>query len=116
VLGVFRPTMMMNMMMCLLAMKFRNYLKERIGCFDIFFVFYCAGVMWRFLFNDMAIFASRGGTVLTVGGPIIFASFLLVFKAPNRVFIAPLFYAACALFLWLNFVVFDYPAYSSVLF
>jgi hypothetical protein len=115
-LGVFRPSMMKHLIMCLLAMKFRNYLKKRIACFDVLFVFYCAGAMWMFLFNDMAVIAARGGAVLTVGGPVIFASFLLLFNDMRRTLMAPLFYMVCALFLWLNFSAFDYPAYSSVLF
>jgi len=115
-LGVLRPTMLKQLVICLLAMKYRYFLAKQLRYFNVLFVFYCASTIWRFIFNDVALFSSRVGGLLSAGEPIIIASFLLLFKSNQRVWIALLFFLLAFGSFYLNFITFDYPPYVSVLF
>ncbi|MDD4873773.1 MAG: EpsG family protein [Dehalococcoidales bacterium] len=114
--GVLRPTMLKQLAICLLAMRYRDFLSKQLKYFDVLFVFYCASTMWRFIFNDLALFSSRCGALLGVGEPVIIASLLLLFKPNQRVGIAVLLFLFALGSFYLNFITFDYPPYVSVLF
>lgn len=114
--GVLRPTMLKQLFICLFAMKYRDALAQKLKYFDVLFVFYCASTIWRYVFNDVALFASRIGGLLSVGEPVIVASLLLLFRPSQRGWIAALCCIVAAGSFYLNSVTFDYPAYNSVLF
>lgn len=115
-LGVLRPTSLKQLMICLLAIKYRDFLVTKLKYYNVLFVFYCAATMWRFVFNDIAVLAARVGGLLSIGEPVIVVSFLLLFKPEHRRWIALWIVLFAAGSLYLNFKAFVYPPYVSALF
>ena len=115
-LGVFRPAMLKQLAICLLAMRYRGFLSKQLKYFDVLFIFYCAYTMWSFIFNDSAIYSGRGGVLLGVGEPVIIASLLFLFKPGQRPWMAALFFLFAFGSFYLNMVQYDFPPYVSVLF
>lgn len=115
-LGVLRPTSLKQLGICLLAIRYRDYLAKQLTYYNVLFVFYCAATMWRFMFNDVAVIAARVGGLLSVGEPVIIASFLLLFKPTQRGWVALCIFVLAAFSLYLNFIAFNFPPYVSALF
>ncbi len=115
-LGVVKPYSLKLLCGCLLSMIFRKTLNARVKYFEVMFIFLSGALMWYFLFNDLAIIAVRGANIMSVGEPLIFASFLLLFNTAGRYFIVFIFYMVCFLIFYLSQAAFNYPEYISVLF
>lgn len=114
--GVLRPTMLKQLVICLLSLKYRDFLMQKLKYFNVLFVFYCASTMWRFIFNDIALFASRCGILLSVGEPVIIVSLLMLFKPNQRTLVAILFALFALGSFYLNSITFGCPPYMSILF
>ena len=114
-LGVLRPTSLKQLAICLLVIRYRDYLCTQLKYFNVLSIFYCAATMWRFIFNDIAVLAARVGGLLSVGEPVIVVSFLLLFKPDQRRWIALLVVVFAAASLYLNFIAFNFPPYVSAL-
>ncbi|MFA5125318.1 MAG: EpsG family protein [Patescibacteria group bacterium] len=114
--GVLRPTMLKQLVICLLALKYRDFLTKQLKYFNVLFVFYCASTIWRFIFNDIALFASRCGILLSVGEPVIIVSLLVLFKPSQRMLVAVLLSLFAVGSFYLNSITFNCPPYMSILF
>ncbi|MGE0267508.1 MAG: EpsG family protein [Candidatus Omnitrophota bacterium] len=115
-LGVLRPTSLKQLMICLLAIRYRETLGKQMKYFEVLFLFYCGATIWRFLFNDVAVLAARVAGLLSLGEPVLIVSFLLLFKHDQRRWIALGIILLAAGSLYLNFITFNYPPYVSALF
>jgi hypothetical protein len=116
-LGVLRPSMIRSYLIICIGLLYRKELSEKVSYFNMFFLFYCGGITWRLVFNDLAIVSARGGELLSIGEPVIIATFLLLIKSRK---VRLLSIVVICLLCMLNFYLLScqngYPDYVSVLF
>ncbi|KAA6333667.1 hypothetical protein EZS27_017943 [termite gut metagenome] len=82
----------------LIAFYFYPIVSKNINYYEILLKTYIMSTCWIMVWNDFAIFGARIATFLSVGEPIIVASFISLFKPSSR-FIVVIIYIIIAFFM-----------------
>ncbi|RSL29766.1 EpsG family protein [Salibacterium salarium] len=83
-LGIFNPTALVQFIILIMMLVFKNKLKNKMMHYPIILNFYWVSTVVLFLFNDSAVIAARTSNVFTTVEPIIIVSFIYLVK--NKLF------------------------------